>query len=111
TAGRWPEWRGQTRRASPGWDDLRVESDDALDALRAAQDQVRCLLWGITAGDERSYHGRPAPPEGIEISQRGGEGLGPGVDRAQQHLVLEHHLPHEESRICLDEGLQARHAG
>ena len=76
-----------------------VECDDGLDAGRPAMDQVRCLLGGVTSGDERSDHGRPAPPEGIEISQRGGEGLGPGVDRAQQHLVLEHHVPHQASRI------------
>jgi len=46
----------------------RVKSDDALDAGRPAEDQVRCLLWGVTSGDERSYHRRPAPPERIEIS-------------------------------------------
>ena len=69
------------------------------------------MRWVVTAGDECSYHGRPAPPEGVEISERGRERLGPGVDRAQQHLVLEHHVAHEASRICLDEGLQARDAG
>src|SRR5271157_2154118 len=30
-----------------------VKSDDGLDAGRPAEDQVRCLLRGITAGDER----------------------------------------------------------
>ena len=30
-----------------------VKGDDGLDAGRPAEDQVRCLLWGVTPGDER----------------------------------------------------------
>src|SRR5207302_10737220 len=39
------------------------------------------------------------------------EGFSPCVHRAQQYLVLEHHVPHEASRVRLDEGLQAGGGG
>ena len=44
-----------------------IKGDHALDACRPTQDQVGCLFWRVSARDERSYHGWPASPEGVEI--------------------------------------------
>src|SRR5215471_5388734 len=93
------------------WLSRHVKSDHRLDASRPAENQVRRLLRWVAAGDERRHHGRPAQPEGVKVPERGCEGICPGVHRAQHYLVLQHHVPHEASRVRLDEGLHARDAG
>jgi YegS/Rv2252/BmrU family lipid kinase len=89
----------------------RVERDHGLDALLPAQDQLGRLLRGIAASDERLDCLGPALPEKFQVPQRGCEVVGPGVHRAQQDLVLQHHVPHPAGRVRLGEGLHARDAG
>src|SRR5215470_705723 len=80
-----------------------IERDHGLDAGRPAQDQLGRPLRGMAAGDEVLHCLGPASPEQTQVPQRGCEGIRPGVHRAQQDLVLQHHVPHEAGRVRFDE--------
>ncbi len=88
-----------------------IERDHGLDAWRPAQYELgRPLRW-VAARDKGLHCLGPAAPEKVQVPQCGCEVISPGVHRAEQDLVLQHHAPHEASRVRLDEGLQARDAG
>src|SRR5713101_2298445 len=88
-----------------------VKGDHTLNTDRSPEDQFKSLLWWKATCDKRTYGSRPALDEDIEILDSRCEGLGPGVHCAKEHLVLQYHIAHQASRVCLNERLQSGDTG
>src|SRR5262245_51820862 len=86
------------------------DREHVLDAV-AALEQVGGLAEREATADQRAHGVRPALAEGGEVADRALEVLASGVDAADDDLVLEHDVAHQEVAVDLDRPLARGHAG
>src|SRR5262245_13686080 len=87
------------------------KGEDVLDAARRPEEEIAVRLDRIAPGDEGAERRGPALVEDPDVTDGGLERLVAGVHGAEDYLVLENQVPHDDVGVDLDRGLPTRHAG
>src|SRR5207302_14160 len=72
------------------------QRDDILDAADFPQQQVTILVDLVTAGDERAKRSWPAFQKDTKVTDGAFKGLTIGIDRADDDLIFQHEVAHDE---------------
>src|ERR1051326_2264082 len=101
------EWHG----LSSYWSSSLVHSNNVFYSATLAQQEIAVRLHGMASSDHRAERIGPALFEQAQIANRALKGWSIGVDRADNDLVLQHHIPHQAIRFHWNGRFLRRDAG